>query len=147
MFGVWWSFAISLSISECFVPNIRLLLKSCWFHCVDVYYIKFRFCETYKVVISVTRISLELLRSLSAKLTKWPNTLKQFVGNLATNCLSVFGRFMGLALKGLRSLRADLSYACTCIFRLVLIQMMSHFNDESFYWSMQLELKKFSITL
>ena len=38
---------------------------------------------------------------LSAKLTKWPNTLKKFVGNLATNCLSVFGRFVGLALKGL----------------------------------------------
>ena len=38
---------------------------------------------------------------LSAKLTKWPNTLKQFVGNLPTNCLSVFGHFVGLALKGL----------------------------------------------
>ena len=36
---------------------------------------------------------------LSAKLTKWPNTLKQFVDNLPTNCLSVFGHFVGLALK------------------------------------------------
>ena len=35
-------------------------------------------------------------------LRKWPNTLKQFVGNLPTNCLSVFGHFMGLALKGLK---------------------------------------------
>ena len=42
-----------------------------------------------------------LINPLSAKLTKWPNTLKQFVGNLPTNCLSVFGHFMGLALKGL----------------------------------------------
>ena len=42
------------------------------------------------------------LNPLSAKLTKWPNTLKQFVGNLPTNCLSVFGHFVGLALKGLR---------------------------------------------
>ena len=33
-------------------------------------------------------------------LTKWPNTLKQFVGNLPTNCLSVFGNFVWLALKG-----------------------------------------------
>ena len=41
------------------------------------------------------------LNPLSTKLTKWPNTLKQFVGNLPTNCLSVFGHFMGLALKGL----------------------------------------------
>ena len=32
---------------------------------------------------------------------KWSNTLKQFVGNLPTNCLSVFDHFMNLALKGL----------------------------------------------
>ena len=38
---------------------------------------------------------------LSAKLTKWPNTLKKFVGNLPTNCLSVFGHFVKFALKGL----------------------------------------------
>ena len=38
---------------------------------------------------------------LSANLTKWPNTLKQFVGKLPTNCLSVFDHFVGLALKGL----------------------------------------------
>ena len=42
------------------------------------------------------------INPLSAKLTKWPNTLKQFVGSLPTNCLSVFGHFMGLALKGLK---------------------------------------------
>ena len=41
------------------------------------------------------------MKHASVKLTKWPNTLKQFVGNLPTNCLSVFGHFMGLALKGL----------------------------------------------
>ena len=40
---------------------------------------------------------------LSANPTKWPNTLKQFVGKLPTNCLSVFGHFVGLALKGLMS--------------------------------------------
>ena len=45
---------------------------------------------------------LSSFNPLSAKLTKWPNTLKQFVGNLATNCLNVFGHFMGLAFKGLR---------------------------------------------
>ena len=43
-----------------------------------------------------------LLNPLSAKLSKWPNTLKQFVANLPTNCLSVFGHFVRLALKGLR---------------------------------------------
>ena len=30
---------------------------------------------------------------LSANFTKWSNTLKQFVGNLSTNCLSVFDHF------------------------------------------------------
>ena len=41
--------------------------------------------------------------SFSANFTKWSNTLKQFVGNLLTNCLSVFDHFVGLAaLKGLR---------------------------------------------
>ena len=38
---------------------------------------------------------------LRANPTKLPNTLKQFVGNLPTNCLSVFGHFVKLALKGL----------------------------------------------
>ena len=38
--------------------------------------------------------------SLSANITKWSNAFKQFVGKLPTNCLSVFDRFVGLALKG-----------------------------------------------
>ena len=38
---------------------------------------------------------------LSANPPKWSNTLKQFVGKLPTNCLSVFDHFGGLALKGL----------------------------------------------
>ena len=44
-----------------------------------------------------------LLNPLSARLTKWPNTLKQFAGNLPKNCLRMFGHFVGLALKGLNS--------------------------------------------
>ena len=43
-----------------------------------------------------------LINPLSAKFIKWSNTLKQFVGKLPTNCLSVFDHFLGLALKGLR---------------------------------------------
>ena len=39
---------------------------------------------------------------LSANPTKWSNTLKQFVGKLPTNCLSVFDHFVGLALEGLK---------------------------------------------
>ena len=43
------------------------------------------------------------INPLSANPTKWSNTLQQFVGNLPTNCLSVFDYFVGLALKGLTS--------------------------------------------
>ena len=43
---------------------------------------------------------------LSANSTKWSNTLKQFVGNKPTSCWSVFGHFVGLALKGLIELAA-----------------------------------------
>ena len=42
---------------------------------------------------------LENLNPLNANPIKWPNTLKQFVGKLSTNCLSVFGHFVNLALK------------------------------------------------
>ena len=38
---------------------------------------------------------------LSANITKWSNTPKQFVGKLPTNCLKVSDHFAGLALKGL----------------------------------------------
>ena len=41
------------------------------------------------------------LNPLSANPTKWSNTLKQFVGQLPTNFLSVFDHFVILALKGL----------------------------------------------
>ena len=47
------------------------------------------------------RKSGRLLNPLSANFTKWSNTLKQFVGKLQTNCLSVFDHFVRLALKGL----------------------------------------------
>ena len=42
-----------------------------------------------------------MLNPLSTNPTKWSNTLKQFVGNLPTNCLSVFDHFEKLTLKGL----------------------------------------------
>ena len=45
-----------------------------------------------------------LFNPLSANPTKWSNTLKQFVGNLLTNCLSVFDHFTKLVLKGLKLL-------------------------------------------
>ena len=46
---------------------------------------------------------------LSADFTKWPNAHKQFVGKLPTNCLSVFGHFLGLTLKRLKEFRKGLN--------------------------------------
>ena len=43
------------------------------------------------------------INPLNANPTKWWNTLNQFVGNLPTNCLSVFDHFVNLAFKGLIS--------------------------------------------
>ena len=45
---------------------------------------------------------MRYVNPLSANPTKWSNTLKQFVGKLPTNCLSVFDHFVELALKGLK---------------------------------------------
>ena len=50
---------------------------------------------------------------LSANPTKWSNTLKQFVGNLPTNCLNVFDHFVGMALKGLTNSFASHSKVIT----------------------------------
>ena len=42
-----------------------------------------------------------VFKPLSVNPTKWSNTLKKIVGNLPTNCLSVFDHFGKLKLKGL----------------------------------------------
>ena len=57
------------------------------------------------MIIFTEIISWYHLNPLYAKITKWSNTLKQFVGNLPTNCLSVFDHFVGLALKGLTKIK------------------------------------------
>ena len=43
------------------------------------------------------------INPLSANPTKWSDTLKQFIGNLPTNLLSVFDHFEKLALKGFKN--------------------------------------------
>ena len=56
-------------------------------------------CNPFAICLS--KISNQL-NPLSANPTKSSNTLKQFVGNLPTNCLSVFDHFQILALKELK---------------------------------------------
>ena len=53
------------------------------------------------IILKLIFISFHPLNPLSANPTKWSNTLKQFVGNLPTNLLSVFDRFVKLALQDL----------------------------------------------
>ena len=55
-----------------------------------------------EVIFKTLFLQLNSLNPLSANPTKWSSTLKQFVGNLPTNCLSVFDHFVILALKGLK---------------------------------------------
>ena len=65
----------------------------------------------YSDIFYAVAITINLfLYPLSANPTKWSNTLKQFVGNLPTNCLSVFDHFVGLALKGLIQSPSTLLY-------------------------------------
>ena len=40
------------------IPFEKTYLLSCWFHCVDIFYIKCRFCETLSVINSINRILL-----------------------------------------------------------------------------------------
>ena len=65
---------------------------------------------------------------LSANPTKWPNTLKQFVGKLSMNCLSVFGHFINLALKGLTVIISVISF---CIFSWCKIVELSNLSSSS----------------
>ena len=52
-------------------------------------------CHLYTLIVGIN--------PLIANIPKWSNTLKQSVGKLPMNCLSVIDHFVGLALKELRS--------------------------------------------
>ena len=60
-----------------------------------------QYCKIKKKLFWRTSANGCFFNPLSANPTKWSNTLKQFVGKLAMNCLSRFDHFVKLALKGL----------------------------------------------
>ena len=72
-----------------FIPWFPLLLKILWNMCIVIIC-----CPVCDV------INFEI-NPLSANFTKWSNTLKKFLGNFPTNCLSVFDHFVILAFRGL----------------------------------------------
>ena len=47
------------------------------------------------------QVTIFKFNALNANLTKCSNTLKQFIGKLSTDCLSVFDHFVRWALEGL----------------------------------------------
>ena len=53
-------------------------------------------------ILPLIRENCDYFNPFSHNPTKWSNTLQQLVGNLTTNCLSVFDHFVGLALKGFK---------------------------------------------
>ena len=80
----------------CLIVNYKFTLfyyYACKLYILNSYY------GSYSNVL--VQCSEEYFNPLSANLKKWSNTLKQFVGNLPTYCLSVFDHFVGLAIKGL----------------------------------------------
>ena len=61
--------------------------------------------QTKLYLVSANRVFLNMPQTkhpLSVNSTKCSSTLKQFVSNLPTNCLSLFHHFVGLVLKGLK---------------------------------------------
>ena len=72
---------------------------------------KFPFLKTTSIICDIVTLyfcsSVDFgsgfsVNTLSVNPRGWSNTLKQFVGKLPTNCLSVFDHFGRLALKGSR---------------------------------------------
>ena len=59
--------------------------SSCSPRCFDT-----NFKCLFQKMLNFLPCTLTFLNPLSATLAKWPNTVKQFVGNLPTNCLSVW---------------------------------------------------------
>ena len=57
----------------------------------------------YPSIFLITFHSGMFINSVNANPTKWSNILKQFVGNLPTNCLSVFDHLVRSALQRVKS--------------------------------------------
>ena len=70
---------------------------------VNIYRIfsRYNFEKLIQTLVDKRYFRTRNVNPLSASPTKWSYILKQFVGNLPRNCMSVLDHFVGLALKGL----------------------------------------------
>ena len=84
---------------------ISLSLPEAYFRVISSFILLAALNKRYKSKTNRTELTLLVtitrINPLNGNLTTWSNTLKQFVDNLLTNCLSMFDHFVGLALKGL----------------------------------------------
>ena len=80
---------------RCLFQSPRYLVSDHWIH---FFWFDLSSCN-YSYF---TQKILKEINPFNANLTKWSNTLKKFVGKFPANCLSVFGYFVNLVLKGLR---------------------------------------------
>ena len=76
---------------------------------------------------------------LSANPTKWSKTLKQFVGKLSTNSLSVFDHFVNLTLKGLKK---DLIKSVNWKYEICVFATLKHINDNKTFMEPLNKMKK-----
>ena len=72
-----------------------------WVHSTHRSCSKYRDAHLGNWQASMMDIFANTLNTLSVNPTKWSNRLKQFIGELPKNCLSLFDHFVGLALKEL----------------------------------------------
>ena len=103
-----WMFCSKHSIT---FENTYLL--SCWFHCVDIFYIKFRFRETFTVINSVTRIllieTLYKFRTIMCWFTLCKYKFvkfKCFVCPASISCVSHSIHTCTVAIKSIRNMHA-----------------------------------------
>ena len=68
--------------------------------CITIYLYEVTLSEKSTMIVDFRSLSLCGVNPLSTNTTKWSNTLKQSVGFLLTNFLSVFDHFMKWWLKG-----------------------------------------------
>ena len=79
---------------------IKEPVKCLWCNISRKYFLQKQLLTVITFAKSFTTGISQGLNPLKANPTNWSNTLKQFVGKLPTNCLSTFGHFVGLVLKG-----------------------------------------------
>ena len=83
--------------------------------------------------------NMRFFNPLSANPTKWSNQLKQFVGNLPKNYLSVFDHFVKLALKGLSCSRFDRSSVREVFRKKDVLQNLAKFTEKHLFQSLSFD--------